>query len=106
MRNSSLLNLGGWSLSVLMSVVASAQLYTCTVTGVVSDPSGAVIPDAKVELVDQTKGYSFTAKTDATGRFLFNSASPGTYKISVEAQGFQTATQSAIKLDVNQNVTV
>jgi hypothetical protein len=59
-----------------MSVVASAQLYTCTVTGVVSDPSGAVIPDAKVELVDQAKGYSFTAKTDATGRFLFNSASP------------------------------
>jgi len=106
MKNSSLLNLGGWSLLILMSVVASAQLYTCTVTGVVSDPSGAVIPNAKVELVDQAKGYSFTAKTDVTGRFLFNSATPGTYKISVEAQGFQTATQSDIKLDVNQNVTV
>jgi carboxypeptidase family protein/TonB-dependent receptor-like protein len=43
---------------------------------------------------------------DASGRFVFRSVPPGTYKLTVEAQGFQSQTQTGIKLDVNQNATV
>lgn len=72
------------------SSAAHAQLYTGSVTGVVTDPSGAVVPSAKITLVDQNKGYSFTAATDpATGRYLLRSIPPGTYKITVEAPNFQ-----------------
>lgn len=85
---------------------AWAQLYTGTVTGAVTDPSGAVIPNAHVHLVDEQKGYSFDTNTDSNGRYLFRSLQPGVYKISVEAQGFQTQDQAGINIDVNQNVAV
>lgn len=53
---------------------APAQLYTGSVTGVVTDSSGATIPAVKITLVDQGKGYSFTATTDNTGRYLLRSS--------------------------------
>jgi len=85
-------------------VPARAQLYAGSVTGVVSDPTGAVIPNADVTLVDAEKGFTFTTKTDSKGRYLFRSVPPGTYNLSVKAAGFKDQTQSAIKIDVNQNV--
>jgi hypothetical protein len=94
------------ALAMALSVTAFAQLYTGTVTGLVTDPSGAVVPNAQVKMVDEQKGYSFAATTDTTGRYLYRSVPPGTYKLSVQAQGFQTQEQSGVKLDVNQNVTV
>jgi hypothetical protein len=90
-----------------LSSGAHAQLYTGSVTGVVTDPSGATVPSAKITLVDQNKGYSFTAATDsATGRYLLRSIPPGTYKITVEAPNFQGQTREGIALDVSQNVSV
>ena len=47
----------------LAPLPALAQLYTGSVTGVVTDSSGATIPAVKITLVDQGKGYSFTATT-------------------------------------------
>src|SRR6202162_1790577 len=83
-----------------------AQLYTGSVTGVVTDSSGATIPDVKITLVDQGKGFSFTATTDNTGRYLLRSISPGTYSITAEAANFQKETQEDIKVDVSQNISV
>ena len=83
-----------------------AQLYTGSVTGVVADPSGAIVPNAQIRLVDEAKGFAFTAATDSVGRYTFRQVPPGTYKISVEAQGFRGETQSGVKLDISQNVTV
>ncbi len=91
---------------VMMLPIVWAQLYTGTLTGVVADPSSAVVPNAQLKLVDEEKGFSFTAATDAAGRYLFRGVPPGTYRLSVEAQGFRSQTQSGIKLDVSQNVTV
>jgi hypothetical protein len=90
----------------LLSPAARGQLYTGSVTGLVTDPSGASVPGAKVALVDQEKGYAFNAVTDANGRYLFRSIPPGTYRLRVEAASFQTQTQDGIKLDVSQNVSV
>jgi Carboxypeptidase regulatory-like domain/TonB dependent receptor len=97
-----------WLLVFLaLSPNAQAQLYTGSVTGLVTDPSGAAVPSAKITLVDQNKGYSFTATTDAaTGRYVLRSISPGTYKITVEAANFQGQTREGITLDVSQNITV
>jgi hypothetical protein len=83
-----------------------AQLYTGTVTGVVTDPSGAVVPGARLQLVDEQKGFVFTATTDPAGNYLFRNVPPGSYKLSVQAPGFKSETRSGIILDVNHNVTV
>jgi hypothetical protein len=93
-------------LAMAISTLAWTQLYTGSVTGVVSDPSGAIIPNAQVRLVDEEKGFSFSTTSDVSGRYLFRQVAPGTYKISVEGQGFRSETQSGVKLDVSQNVTV
>jgi len=67
----------------------NAQLYTGSVSGTVSDPSGAVIQGAQVTLVDSNKGYDFRETTDDSGRYLFRQVPPGTYAVSVEAKNFQ-----------------
>jgi hypothetical protein len=83
---------------------ASAQLYTGSVTGVITDPSGAVVPGAHATLTDADKGYEFKATSDGSGRYLFRSIPPGSYRLAVEAPGFETARKEGIKLDVSQNV--
>src|SRR5579863_2040131 len=93
-------------LCALLSTALWAQLYTSTVSGVITDPTGAVIPNTQARLVDEQKGFSFSATSDATGRYLFRSVPPGSYKLTVQAQGFQPQEQNGIKVDVNQNVTV
>jgi hypothetical protein len=99
--------LAGLLLVLFFSSVAYAQLYTGSVTGLITDPSGAVVPSAKITLVDQNKGYSFTATTDpTTGRYVLRSISPGTYRITAEAPGFQGQTREGVTLDVSQNITV
>jgi hypothetical protein len=95
--------------SIILSwgaVPAKAQLYTGSVARTVSDPSGAVVPAAKVMLVDENKGFSFDPTTNNAGRYLFRAVQPGTYKLSVTAQGFENETRSGVRVDVNQNVAV
>ena len=93
-------------IAVLFCSIAWGQLYTGSVTGLVTDPSGAVVPNAQIKMVDEAKGFSFSATSDASGRYVFRQVPPGAYKITVEAQGFRGETQSGIKLDISQNVTV
>ncbi len=93
-------------LILLLPIAVWAQLYTSTVSGLITDPSGAVVPNARVRLVDEQKGYEFSATADSTGRYLFRSVPPGSYKLAVQASGFETQEQTGIKVDVNQNVTV
>ncbi len=90
----------------LFSPAAHSQLYTGSVTGLVTDPSGGSVPGAKIALVDEQKGYAFNAVTDTSGRYLLRSIPPGTYKIKVEAANFQSQTQDAVKVDVSQNVSI
>jgi hypothetical protein len=85
---------------------ASAQLYTGSVSGTVTDPSAAAVPSAKVTLVDVDKGFAFTATTDSEGRFLLRQIPPGTYNLTVEAANFKSQRNDGVKLDVNQNVSI
>jgi hypothetical protein len=85
---------------------ATAQLYSGSVVGTVTDPSGAVIPSAKVTLVDENKGFTFSTKTDAGGRYLFREVAPGKYTVAAEAPSFQTQRKHGVLVAVNQNVAV
>lgn len=84
-----------------------AQLYTGSLTGIVKDPSGAVVPNAKIALVDTGKGFVFSATSDeVTGRYVLRSLPPSTYKLTVAAPGFKGFGRDHIILEVNQNATI
>jgi hypothetical protein len=94
-------------LAIAFLLLASlfGQAYFGTVSGEVTDSTGALVQGAKVVLTDQQKGFNFTATTDASGRYLFRSIPPGVYVVVVDAKGFDKITSAKFKVDINENVT-
>lgn len=90
-------------LTVLCPMSARAQLYSGSLTGLVKDPSGAVIPGAKVVAMNTKNGFTYAATTNSTGRYLLRPLPPGDYTLTVTATGFKTFTQKAITLAVSQS---
>ena len=73
---------------------AAAQTNTTgDVTGVVTDPSGSVVPDAKITLKSETKGTVQESTSGREGTYRFYLLSPGPYTVTVNATGFQAVTQ-------------
>ncbi|MBV9434477.1 MAG: carboxypeptidase regulatory-like domain-containing protein, partial [Acidobacteria bacterium] len=71
------------------------------------DPSGAVVPNAKVTLTDIDKSIAVrTSKTGTAGEFSFPSLPVGHYSVTVENKGFETFVQSGLTLNVNDKLTV
>lgn len=104
--------LGCFVVAVFVAVTLSAQAIFGTLTGVVNDPSGAVVANAKVSLRDAASGSERTTTTDSQGYYTFASVPVGTYDLSVEAAGFQGYKASGIALgggekrNVNVSLTV
>ena len=90
---------------IAFSATMFGQAYFGTVSGELTDATGAVVEGAKVVLVDQQKGYNFTATSDSSGRYLFRSIPPGMYSVTAEAAGFGKTTSVKLKVDINQNAT-
>ena len=88
-----------------LPVLVYGQGYFGTVSGLISDPSQAVVPGAQVTLIDQQKGYQFTTTSDKSGRYLFTSIPPGTYSVSTEVAGFEKSVLTNIRVDVSENAT-
>ena len=90
----------------LVSLAAGAafgQIVTASLEGTVLDPAGALVPAAKVKVVNTSTNLELRATTDTDGRFSFPSLPPGgPYTLTVEAAGFSTAEQTGITLEVNQ----
>ena len=77
---------------VLLTSAASvgAQVRTTgSIVGTVKDPSGAVVPDAQIELTDVGTGISATTKSSKEGGFVFAALQPGHYRLLATAGGFQ-----------------
>lgn len=74
---------------------ALGQARIGAIQGVVKDPSGALIPDAKVTISQPVTGYNQTTQTDAQGSFKLVNLPFNNYKVRVEAPGFQTNDQEA-----------
>ena len=106
------------AIAILLAILVSstpwtnAQIATTTATlsGVVSDPSGALLPKASVNLASVEKGVSRNFVSDDGGRYTFNQLPPGTYILTIKAKGFEAYEQSGIVLNAaetaTQNVTL
>ena len=72
-------------LLVFTTAPAPAQTETGQIAGTVVDPSGAVVPNAKVTLTAVATGVKRTAETNTAGLYVFPSLVPGEYEVKVEA---------------------
>src|SRR5438309_1163141 len=98
-----------WSLAFLailffLACPANAQ-FSGNIQGVVSDPSGGAVAQAKVVLVSLSTQVTAATTTDPSGQYRFLSLAPGPYKISVEASGFSKL-ETTTSLGTNQNLTL
>jgi hypothetical protein len=82
-----------------------AQTTTTSLRGVIRDPSGAVIPGAKVSISNPANGQKFSATSDASGTYVFSTIPPASYTITVQASGFANQSKVATLL-VSQPATV
>jgi hypothetical protein len=80
---------------------------TATVSGVVSDASGAVVPGAKVELLDKATGSVRSQETSSTGEYIFVNVQPGNDTVTVTMKGFiQAEAQLSVEVAKSYNINV
>lgn len=97
-------------LGILLMAMAShsgwAQTFSASIAGTVTDPSGAVVSGAKLQLQNMGTKDIRQQTSDAKGSFIFNNLLPGTYEISASAAGFKDFVRENMKLRANTAATV
>ena len=87
-------------MALLAGSVAFGQTATATLSGVIQDASGSVLPGVKISAKNIGTGAARDAATDNAGRYSFTNLDPGQYEIRAERAGFKTALQSGVILSV------
>lgn len=95
-----------WALTATMIVLVmprslSAQVLYGSLTGNVSDSTGAVVAGAKVEALNVGTNVLKTTTTDERGIYLFSDLQPGVYKVTIAAAAFKTLAQEGVRVDAN-----
>jgi hypothetical protein len=92
------------------SVQLSPQTHAATLSGgnghlsgVVTDPSGAVISGANVKLMDENNSIIAQTSTDSSGNYSFSSLSPGIYRVQTESRGFKTNLMTQLNVAPGEN---
>src|SRR5262249_9596537 len=88
------------------SLRAQSQAATGQISGVVTDPNGAVVPGAKVTVTSLSTGASRELETNEAGLYQAVLLPPGRYKVTVTAAGFAPATAADVVANVGSAVTV
>src|SRR5208283_2388798 len=83
-----------------------AQEATASITGKITDPSGAAVMGATITAKDMDRGTPWTAKANAEGFYTLAQLPIGRYEVSVEAAGFKTAVHPPFALDLNQTAKI
>lgn len=89
---------------ILLFAVSAFAAITGTISGTVSDASGAVMPGVTVTVLNQDTGIKQTKVTDGKGFFSFPALDVGTYTVSVSQTGFASYTEANIRIDANSDV--
>lgn len=86
------------------AVPGHAQSYYGTLKGLVKDATGAAIPNAEVTITDVGTKLTRKTVTSGAGEYVFNAVDPGTFDISVTANGFSTYSQKGVNVATQQTV--
>jgi len=99
--------IGGALLVFLAAMgVSTAFAQNAQITGVVRDSSGAIIPGATATAKNQATGLTRADVTDATGTYRLVALPPGSYRLTIELQGFNTETRPDVVLVIDQTATI
>src|SRR5689334_2160458 len=91
------------ALGALFAGAAFAQFtLRGSISGIVSDSTKALVPSAKVSLIDLDRNQTYTAQTNASGLYTFTELTVGRYQVVVEHAGFRTAKSPALQLTTGQ----
>ena len=96
-----------WILVLILSAatISFGQLATTSLRGTIKDPTGALVPGAKITIVDRTNGTRLSATADNSGNYIFAQVAPAKYTITATAPGFGEQSKTA-ELLVNQPATI
>lgn len=84
----------------------SAHSQEAQLSGLITDASGAVVPQASVALLNQDTGVKYQSESNGAGIYAFPFVKPGPYAVTAEKAGFKTISRTGIKLDVSQNARI
>src|ERR1044071_478914 len=100
----------GWRpvlVALLLAVhpaLSDAQTTSASVSGIVEDSQGGVLPGVTVTMTSRTQGNTLTAITDAGGRFVFPIVRPDTYTLQATLQGFKTLERTNLVVNANDRL--
>ncbi len=81
-----------------------AQVDTGTILGTIKDPSGAVIPHAKVSLTNEGTNFTITTTAGGDGSYVFTPIKIGTYTVTAESPGFAKEVRTHLKLNIDEQL--
>jgi hypothetical protein len=96
----------GFFLIVSLVPFAAGQTTFGSITGTVTDPSGAAVPGVQITVTDQANGLVHRAKSGSDGVYTVPDVPVGTYRAHAEAQGFSPVERSGVVVFVHQSVTL
>ena len=88
-----------FAMLIFIGTAAYAQ-GGASIVGTVADPTGAVVPNAKITVTDANNGFVYQTESNGTGNYKFAGLPNGVYNLKIEATGFKTYEQKAIDLHV------
>src|SRR5215510_9147050 len=93
-------------LALVATAIIHAQTFTASIQGTVTDSTGAIVPNARITLVNEATNVQQAKNSDSRGAYLFTLLPPGSYKMTVAMTGFQTSVRSGVVLQVQQQADV
>lgn len=106
MKRGSLYLVALLSVVLLVPGLTMSQVSYGTVTGRITDPTGAVVPGAKVTLRDRSTNIARSAESNSTGLYVFSDVKPSTYDVTVTKEGFQKAVVNGQTVIVGLSLTL
>lgn len=86
-----------WVSTMFFPIPTPCQtMGTGSIQGTITDQSGAMLPNATVSAVDPDTGHTVTARTTGNGLYVLRALPPATYRVTVDAKGFETLTQENV----------
>jgi hypothetical protein len=93
-------------LGLLLVIVVFAQRDLGTITGIVSDPSGAAVPNARVTITEVATNLTYEVTTNTSGEYVRPALKAGTYTVTAEAQGFRRVEQENVVVTAGDRIGV
>jgi hypothetical protein len=92
--------------AMVLTATLSAQTYRGRILGLVTDPTGAVIPGAQVTITNTATGISRSLVTASSGEYAAPDLEPAPYVVTIEAAGFQRFRRTGLRLEVARDIRV